>query len=96
MVRITPEQQKAVERLAKTQDESALWDTIVVFQEHPFLTATGLPFTYTIKRGKNGAYNKELLIDRRGNSKTLTWSSIRLAYEKALEMKGQTIVKPKV
>ena len=78
----------AIEKLAKVQDETALWNAIIAFQNYPFFTCTGLPFTYTITRGKDGTYNKELIIDRKQNSKTLTWSSIWLAYERALEMKG--------
>ena len=46
-----------------------------------FKTATGLPFRYKLKVGKNGEYNRELLIDRREKSKSLAWSSVVLAFE---------------
>lgn len=64
--------------------ESDLWSLIVSHQSHPFHTASGLPFTYTIKIGKRGLLTKELIIDRREQSKTLTWSSIRVAFNKVL------------
>ncbi len=43
-----------------------------------FRTYSGLPFTYEIRKGRNGQYTKELWIDRRENSKSLAWSSVRL------------------
>lgn len=43
-----------------------------------FRTYFGLPFTYEIRKGRNGQYTKELWIDRRENSKSLAWSSVRL------------------
>jgi hypothetical protein len=72
-----------------------LWDEVVAFQGYPFYTVSGLPFTYTLKVGKNGEYCKELLVDRRTESKSLTWSSVVLAFEHALEMKGKKIGRPK-
>ena len=47
-----------------------------------FKTYSGLPFSYEIKKGRNGEYTKELWIDRRENSKSLTWSSVLKAFEK--------------
>ena len=44
-----------------------------------FKTYSGLPFTYEIRKGRNGQYTKELWIDRRENSKSLAWSSVLLA-----------------
>lgn len=67
--------------------ESALWSLIISHQSTPFHTASGLPFTYTIKIGKKGQLTKELIIDRREQSKTLTWSSIRVAFEKVMRDK---------
>ena len=54
---------------------------------------TGLPFYYKLKIGKNGEWNKELLIDRREKSKSLAWSSIELAFEKSRKFTG-TVNKP--
>lgn len=53
--------------------EDNLWNAIVAFQEYPFKTATGLPFRYKLKVGKDGKYNRELLIDRREKSKSLAF-----------------------
>ena len=42
---------------------------------------TGLKFSYEIRKGRSGEYTKELWIDRRGESKSLTMSTILKAYE---------------
>lgn len=76
---------QAVECLQANCTEENLWKCIVAFQEYPFFTVSGLPFSYALKTGRNGEYTKELFIDRRENSKSLSWSSIRLVFEKALE-----------
>lgn len=81
--------------LIPPSNEDELWHLIIQKQNQIFFTCTGLPFTYAVKCGKDGTYNKELVIDRKQNSKTLTWSSIRLAYQKTLMMEGQVIPKPK-
>lgn len=67
--------------------ESDLWSLIIFHQSTSFFTASGLPFTYTIKIGRKGQLTKELIIDRREQSKTLTWSSIRVAFEKVIRDK---------
>ena len=56
---------------------------------------SGLPFSYTLKKGRNGDYTKELFIDRRENSKSLAWSSVRMAFERALEQQGAVFTRPK-
>lgn len=73
----------AVEIITAAPTEEHLWDCIVAFQHYPFRTVTGLPFSYTLKIGRNGEYTRELFIDRRENSKSLAWSSVRMAFEKA-------------
>ena len=79
--------------------ERELGFLIISHQSHLFFTASGLPFTYTIKIGKKGQLTKELIIDRREQSKTLTWSSIRVAFEKVMRDKeagkGAFYPKPK-
>lgn len=70
--------------LNDTVSEDKLWNAIITFQNYPFRTATGLAFSYTVKVGRNGTYNKELIVDRRADSKSLAWSSIRIAFENAL------------
>ena len=52
-----------------------------------FKTASGLPFTYTIHKGKRGQLTKELWIDRREGSKSLSFGSIRMAFQNACREK---------
>ena len=59
-----------------------------------FKTYSGLPFTYEIRKGRNGQYTKELWIDRRENSKSLAWSSILLALNNIKEV-GAVVDRPK-
>lgn len=84
-----------ITKLNSEPTEEILWDVIVLLQNHVFLTFSGLPFSYTIPIGRSGKLNKELVINRRDNSKSLTWSSVRLAFNNALRLKGQIIEKPK-
>lgn len=86
--------EEVIEQLKEDQTEENLWKAIVAFQGHTFLTASGLPFSYTIKSGRNGELTHELWVSRRENSKSLSWSSIRLAFEKAKEIEGP-IKRPK-
>lgn len=72
----------AVEALQENMSEEHLWKCIIAFQGYPFRTVTGLKYSYTLKKGRNGDYTKELFIDRRESSKSLAWSSIVLAFEK--------------
>lgn len=65
--------------------QETLWETIIAMQGEHFYTSTGLPFSYTVKRKKNGDYSGELLISRKEESKTLTRSSVMLAFRKVLE-----------
>ena len=81
--------------LHENHDEQHLWDCIVAFQNYPFYTVSGLPFSYTLKKGRNGEYTKELFIDRRENSKSLAWSSVRMVFERALEQQGAIFTRPK-
>lgn len=85
----------AVDILIGAPTDGHLWDCIVAFQNYPFYTVAGLPFSYTLKKGRNGEYTKELFIDRRENSKSLAWSSVRMAFERALEQQGAVFTRPK-
>ena len=76
------QRKKAVEALQSSHDEQHLWKCVVAFQGYRFKTISGLPFSYKIKTGRNGELTKELWIDRRESSKSLTWSSVLLAFEK--------------
>ena len=85
----------AVDILIGAPTEGHLWNCIIAFQNYPFHTVSGLPFSYTLKKGRNGEYTKELFIDRRENSKSLAWSSVRMAFERALEQQGAIFTRPK-
>ena len=52
------------------------------------------PFRYKLKVGKNGEYNRELLIDRREKSKSLAWSSVVLAFKNSKGI-SEEVKKPK-
>ena len=84
-----------VDTLMAAPTKGHLWDCIVAFQNYPFYTVSGLPFSYTLKKGRNGEYTKELFIDRRENSKSLAWSSVRMVFERALEQQGAIFTRPK-
>lgn len=94
-IKVNRERKEAVERLQKEVNTDLFWNAIIAFQNYPFFTYSGLPFSYTIKVGRNGKLNKELLINRRDKSKSLTWSSIVIALDKALNQKGNIIGRPK-
>ncbi len=87
--------QAAIEELREIPTEENLWQVLIAFQGHSFYTVSGLPFQYTLKSGRNGELTKELWIDRRENSKSLAWSSVRLAFQNALKKKNEIIVRPK-
>lgn len=80
---------RLVEKLQGERTEENLWAAIVAYAGVKFETYSGLPFSYEIRRGRNGAYTKELWIDRRENSKSLAWSSVRLAFDKVKNGKIQ-------
>ena len=79
---------KRKEAIDRIVDEESLWQCIVLFQNYPFKTVTGLPFTYEIRKGRNGKLTRELWIDRRGESKSLTMSTITKAYGNCKGMQG--------
>lgn len=85
---MTNEAEEAIRALqaARENAEEALWRAVVACQGMPFRTATGLPFTYCLKIGQSGKPNRELLVDRREKSKTLSWSSVCLAFRRAREL----------
>lgn len=85
----------AVDTLLEAPTDGYLWDCIVAFQNYPFHTVSGLPFSYKLKKGRNGEYTKELFIDRRENSKSLAWNSVRMVFRKALEQQGTVFTRPK-
>ena len=94
-IRIYRERCKCIEDLQDEPTEESLWNAVVLFQEYPFYTSSGLPFSYVLKEGRDGTPNKELVVNRRQESKTLAWSSVILAFHKALEMRGGVVERPK-
>jgi len=72
-------------RVPEAELDTALWQCVIAFQNYPFHTSSGLPFLYTVKKNKNGEYSGELVISRKEDSKTLTKSSVMLAFHTVLE-----------
>lgn len=85
--RIYRERKKALKQLHEAMDanrldaEDMLWKAVLAYQNYPFHTDSGLAFSYIVKRRKNGEYSGELLVSRKEESKTLTKSSIMLAFQ---------------
>ena len=85
---------RAVRKLRTEPTEEHLWEVVLLYSGVRFKTYSGLPFTYEIRKGRNGQYTKELWIDRRENSKSLAWSSVLLALNNIKEV-GAVVDKPK-
>jgi hypothetical protein len=88
------ERKLAVEKLKQLTDQNAadagqqLWHTIVLFENYTFYTAKGLKFCYTVQ-------GQEIFVNRK--KKSITRSSVDMAYEKVKEMKaaGEPVNGPK-
>ena len=72
--------------------EENFWGMVVSYAGVGFKTYSGLPFSYEIKKGRNGEYTKELWIDCREKSKSLAWSSVLLALG---SIKEEVVDRPK-
>ncbi len=70
---------RAMKRWRADPTEENFWGVVLAYAGVKFKTYSGLPFTYEVRKGRNGEYTKELWIDRREKSKSLAWSSIVLA-----------------
>ncbi|MCD8068697.1 MAG: hypothetical protein LUE87_07395 [Lachnospiraceae bacterium] len=70
------ERKAAVEKLNKEGGTDNLWNCITAFAGYPFYTAKGLKFKYEVSGG-------EMKVDRK--EKTVTRSSVEMAYRKACE-----------
>ena len=88
------QRKKATERLRTEMSDDALWNCVIAFEGYPFHTATGLPFMYTVGIGRHGEATREIRIDRCQSSKSLVWSFVRLAFDKAIRIEG-VIERPK-
>lgn len=85
---------RAVRKLRTEPTEEHLWEVVLLYSGVRLKTYSGLPFTYEIRKGRNGQYTKELWIDRRENSKSLTWSSVLLALHNIKKV-GAVVDRPK-
>ena len=85
---------RAVRKLRTEPTEEHLWEVVPLYAGVRFKTYSGLPFTYEIRKGRNGQYTKELWIDRRENSKSLAWSSVLLALGHIKKV-GEVVERPK-
>ena len=70
--------------VGQISDADTLWNALLLYQGYTLYTMTGLQFSYEIRKGRSGEYTKELWIDRRGESKSLTMSAILKAYENSI------------
>lgn len=76
---------KAIETGNDLEKENALWNALLVFQNRSFKTAKGLEYSYYIK-------GYEMFVDRK--EKSITRSTINIAFHKALEL-GAAATGPK-
>ena len=83
---------RAMKRWRADQTEENFWGVVVAYAGLKFKTFSGLPFTYEVRKGRNGEYTKELWIDRREKSKSLAWSSVLLALG---NIKEEVVDRPK-
>ena len=83
---------RAMKRWRDEPTEENFWGVVLAYTGVKFKTYSGLPFSYEIKKGKNGEYTKELWIDRREKSKSLAWSSVLLALK---NIKEEVVERPK-
>ena len=83
---------RAMKRWRTNPTEENFWGVVLAYAGVGFKTYSGLPFTYEVRKGRNGEYTKELWIDRREKSKSLAWSSIILALK---NIKGEVVDRPK-
>ena len=74
--------------------EENFWGVVLAYAGVKFKTYSGLPFSYEIKKGRNGEYTKELWIDHREKSKSLAWSSVLLALNNIKKV-GEVVNRPK-
>ena len=83
---------RAMKRWRADPTEENFWGVVVSYAGVGFKTYSGLPFSYEVRKGRNGEYTKELWIDRRENSKSLAWSSVLLALK---NIKGEVVDRPR-
>ena len=85
---------RAMKRWRDDPSEDNFWGVVLAYAGVKFKTYSGLPFTYEVRKGRNGEYTKELWIDRREKSKSLAWSSVLLALNNIKKV-GEVVNRPK-
>ena len=85
---------RAMKRWWADPTEENFWGVVLAYAGVKFTTYLGLPFSYEIRKGRNGQYTKELWIDRREKSKSLAWSSVLLALRNIKKV-GKVVDRPK-
>lgn len=85
---------RIINQLREQPTEEHLWEAILTYHNIKFKTYSGLPFTYEVRKDRNGEYNREIWIDRWENSKAIAWSSVMLAFSNIGEM-GKVVDRPK-
>ena len=85
---------RVVRKLRTEPTEEHLWEVVLLYAGVRLKTYSGLPFTYEMRKGRNGQYTKELWINRRENSKSLAWSSVLLALGNIKKV-GEVVERPK-
>ena len=85
---------RTMKRWRTDPTEENFWGVVLAYAGVRFKTYSGLPFSYEIRKGRNGQYTKELWIDRRENSKSLAWSSVLLALSNIKKV-GEVVERPK-
>lgn len=75
-IQLYRKRKSAVEKLTKTATFENLWEAIILFEGYPFRTSKGLKFTYMVHGGEMKISRKE---------RTVTRSSVEIAYKRALE-----------
>ena len=88
------ERERALERFRRAVEQGMetraldrlLWDTLIAWQGQTFLTAKGLAYTYSIRERRDGVPGGEMFISRK--EKSLTQSTVYMAFHKALELDG--------
>ena len=72
---------RAMKRWRTNPTEENFWGVVLAYAGVGFKTYSGLPFTYEVRKGRNGEYTKELWIDRREKSKSLASGRIKEGIE---------------
>ena len=85
---------RAMKRWRADPTEENFWGVVLAYAGVKSKTYSGLPFSYEVRKGRNGEYTKELWIDRREKSKSLAWSSVLLALHNIKKV-GAVVDRPK-